>query len=61
MLKTKWFVVDKRCNYSAFNGGKRTESVYSSVTCTGCGGYWRTKANYVDILPDFKPFKDPNQ
>jgi len=45
-------VVDRYCNYSAFNGYHRTHSDYSSVRCMSCGSYWRTKADYVGGLPD---------
>lgn len=45
-----WRVIDRRCNYSAFNGGHRTPSAYSSVRCAQCGSIWRTKASYVDNL-----------
>ena len=38
-------VVDRHCNYSAFNGYRRTPSNYSCVRCLKCGRYWRTKAN----------------
>ncbi|MFD0032493.1 hypothetical protein ACFVJK_30350 [Streptomyces sp. NPDC127172] len=49
-----WVVLARKCNHSAFNGGRRTPSDYSDVTCTapGCMGRWRTKAAYVDTLPD---------
>lgn len=49
-----WRVTARRCNYSAFNGYRRTPSDYSHVVCTvaGCMGSWRTKAAYVDDLPD---------
>lgn len=42
-----WRVVDRECNYSAFNGYKRTPSAYSAVRCLLCGAWWRTKAAYV--------------
>ncbi len=44
----------RNCNYSAFNGYRRTHSDYSHVICLrhGCMGSWRTKAQYVDNLPD---------
>jgi hypothetical protein len=57
-----WRVLDRRCNFSAFNGYHRTPSDYSSVVCLMCcanrsGGtaktaLWRTKAGYVRELPD---------
>jgi hypothetical protein len=44
----------RHCNRSAFNGYRLTISKYSQVICTrkGCPGSWRTKAKYVDELPD---------
>lgn len=45
-------VVHRRCNYSAFNGGRRTPSAYSLVRCLVCGRMWRTKAAYVMRLRD---------
>ena len=48
----RWIVIDRYCNYSAFNGGKRTRSDYSGVMCLGCGRHWRTKANYISQLED---------
>lgn len=49
-----WVVLQRKCNFSAFNGYRRTRSAYSSVECQapGCGRVWRTKAAYVDGLPD---------
>lgn len=47
-----WVVTARRCNYSAFNGNRRTPSDYSEVRCTACRARWRTKADYVDRLPD---------
>lgn len=47
-----WVVVQRNCNYSAFNGYHRTPSDYSGVRCEHCGRYWRTKARYVRYLPD---------
>lgn len=45
-------VVHRRCNFSAFNGYRRTWSAYSLVRCTRCSHYWRTRASYVDSAPD---------
>jgi hypothetical protein len=50
--RRRWRVRDYRCNYSAFNGYHRTPSDYSSVMCLGCSRSWRTKAAYVDGLPN---------
>lgn len=47
-----WRVVDRYCNYSAFNGGHRTYSDYSALVCLRCGAHWRTKANYVAQIDD---------
>jgi len=52
--KSKWQVIQRNCNHSAFNGYRRTRSDYSSVTCTVCGHVWRTKAAYVMDLVDWK-------
>lgn len=48
----RWIVVDRCCNYSAFSGYHRTPSRYSLIQCLACGVYWRTKAKYVQLLPD---------
>lgn len=50
--KRQWKVLDRNCNYSAFNGYHWTSSDYSRVWCLKCGCSWRTKANYVASLPD---------
>jgi hypothetical protein len=47
-----WEVVVRNANHSAFNGYRRTPSAYSLVRCPACGRSWRTKARYVDTLPD---------
>lgn len=49
-----WRVRVRKANYSAFNGYRRTPSDYSDLTCTLCGGSWRTKAAYVDEIPDLE-------
>ena len=51
-----WVVLQRECNYSAFNGYRYTPSDYSAVACRapGCGRVWRTKAAYVGGLPDAK-------
>ncbi len=48
-------VINRRCNYSAFNSYHRTPSAYSQVVCLSCGAIWRTKADYVDSSPDAPP------
>ncbi len=50
--RARWVVRARRCNHSAFNGGHRTPSAYSEVVCPVCGRRWRTRAAYVDRLPD---------
>ena len=45
-------VVERNCNYSAFNGYRCTYSNYSRVRCLRCGQIWRTKARYVAQSPD---------
>lgn len=49
-----WRVSQRNCNHSAFNGYHYTPSDWSSIHCLapGCAGCWRTKAKYVDDLPD---------
>jgi len=49
-----WIVLQRRCNYSAFNGCHWTPSRYSQIECLTCGMIWRTKANYVNLLKDYK-------
>lgn len=48
----RWFVYKRQYNTSAFNGYHYTPSDYSSVSCRQCRAVWRTKAAYVDVLPD---------
>lgn len=59
---TDLIVTQRRCNHSAFNGYHRTPSDYSNVVCTrkGCWGTWRTKASYVESLPDIKHIERSN-
>lgn len=45
-------VLMRNCNYSAFSGYRWTPSDYSLVRCTVTHRSWRTKAAYVDALPD---------
>jgi hypothetical protein len=37
---------------SAFNGYRTQWSASSDVYCAVCGSYWRSKAAWVDELPD---------
>jgi len=48
----RWVVIQRNCNHSAFNGYRQTFSDYSSVTCHVCAVIWRTKASYVNRLPN---------
>lgn len=50
--RVNWRVRDRKCNYSLKNNYVKTESPYSSVRCLACSRLWRTKAKYVDKLPD---------
>jgi hypothetical protein len=50
--RRNWRVIDRNCNYSAFNGYRRAYSKFSKVTCTICGRIWRTSADYVRSLED---------
>ena len=56
--RPQWYVQVRKANYSTFNGGYRTPSAYSAIRCAACGGCWRTKAKYVDMLPDQPPAKE---
>jgi hypothetical protein len=47
-----WGVVDRHCNYSAFNGYKWAYSIYSQIVCLSCNATWRTRARYVNVLRD---------
>ncbi|NIT79608.1 MAG: hypothetical protein GWN58_33160 [Anaerolineae bacterium] len=52
ITERKWRVTQRYCNHSAFNGYHWTPSDYSEVRCMECRMSWRTKAKYVDLLPD---------
>lgn len=47
-------VLNRKCNYSHFQApkGQCHYSEYSTIECTNCGKIWRTKAKYVDNLPN---------
>ncbi len=47
----RWYVWKRHFNNSRFHGGYQA-SDYSAVACQACGASWRTKAAYVDDLPD---------
>ena len=51
-----WVVTQRHGNASAFNGYHWTPSDWSAVKCLadGCGRVWRTRAAYVDDLPDVR-------
>jgi hypothetical protein len=49
----RWFVMQRECNHSAFNGYHYTPSRYSSIICVVCIRSWRTRARYVDDLKDY--------
>ena len=48
--RTKWRVVQYKCNHSKFNGSRYTPSRYSEVRCSWCLSSWRTTAAYVEAL-----------
>jgi hypothetical protein len=50
--RPNWEVTQRRCSRSAFNGYRVVPSDYSEVHCRSCGTFWRTKAEYVNDLPD---------
>ena len=52
--RKRWIVLMRNHHRSAFAGYHWTPSDWSSVGCLDCGGIWRTKAKYVDTLPDGK-------
>lgn len=45
-------VIQRRQRRSAFDGYRVMPSDYSTVRCLWCGHVWRTKAAYVDQLPN---------
>lgn len=51
----RWEILHYKHNHSAFQYPKYGEhySDYSTVICRNCGSVWRTKANYVDKLPQY--------
>lgn len=56
-----WHVTQRNQNHSAFNGYAATSSDYSAVRCPACHATWRTKAKFVDRLPNAPAdwFKNP--
>ena len=49
-----WEVWQRLCNYSYFEKprGSRHLSIYSTVYCKSCQALGRTKAKYVNSIPD---------
>jgi hypothetical protein len=58
VVQRRWFVLQRRCNHSAFSGYRYTSSDYSCVQCHACGTVWRTKAAYVRDLKDGRNLYD---
>lgn len=52
--RPRWVVTQRNGNASAFNGYHWTPSDYSAVHCPLCPTAWRTKAKFVNSLPDGK-------
>jgi hypothetical protein len=50
-----WEVLARHRRCSAFDGYRVRASAYSAVRCRVCGHVWRTKAAYVEKLPDAPP------
>ena len=50
--RRNWRVTQRNCNHSAFSGYHFTPSDYSAISCLLCHSSWRTKAGYVDSIPD---------
>lgn len=52
IAERKWFVLARNYHASAFNGYRWAYSEYSTVQCDKCRAVGRTKAAYVQALPD---------
>ena len=54
--RKNWVVTRRNYNNSYFEypKGQAHYSEYSSISCKKCTGYFRTKAKYVDDLPEEK-------
>ena len=52
--KRNWLVLQRHCNYSAFNGYRYTYSDYSCLQFVSCKVVWRTKAAYASKLSNSK-------
>lgn len=53
VINRRWRVVQRHQRCSAFDGYRVMSSDYSHVLCLNCGACGRTKANYVELLPDY--------
>jgi hypothetical protein len=42
-----WKIEQYQTSYSAFNGYRKAFSKKSLLSCSKCGHWWRTAANYV--------------
>lgn len=52
--KQNWVVLHRNHNHSVFEypAGKEHPSAYSAILCKKCQMVWRSKARYVDDLPN---------
>ncbi len=56
--KTKWRVLKRHYQCSAFNGYHPQYTSRSEVTCLVCGVRWRTEGGYVEELMDYDAHRD---
>jgi hypothetical protein len=49
----RWRVALRHGSASAFNGYRWAPSDFSEVQCLRCYAIWRTRAAYVERLPDY--------
>lgn len=49
----RWRVALRHGSASAFNGYRWAPSDFSEVRCLWCCAIWRTRAAYVECLPDW--------
>jgi hypothetical protein len=49
-----WGVINRECNFSAFNGYRYSPSDYSKLVCLTCGAVGHTKAKHVSKIRDVK-------
>lgn len=52
VAERRWFVIQRNCRCSAFDGYRTMRSAWSSVVCLSCSALGRTRAAYVDRLKD---------